>query len=124
MLYSILIYGSEDRADAMTDTEQREMLERHADLRRELRADDRIGPVLRLAPREGRTVRRYKDRRHITDGPFAETKEQLMGIYILDCETWDDAIAAAERLSFDSGVFEIRPIVWFDPGVIPARIPD
>ncbi|MGH8286799.1 MAG: hypothetical protein ACRETT_13685 [Steroidobacteraceae bacterium] len=46
-----------------------------------------------------------------------------MGIYVVDCETFDDAVAAAERLAFDTGVFEIRPITWLDPGVIPAKMP-
>jgi hypothetical protein len=59
----------------------------------------------------------------ITDGPFAETKEQLMGIYIVECESVEEATHAAHRLAFEGGVFEIRPVTWYDPGVIAARIP-
>ena len=50
-------------------------------------------------------------------------RKQLMGIYVVDCDTLDEAAQAARRLAFDSGVFEIRPLVWFDPGVVPACIP-
>jgi len=39
---------------------------------------------MRLNPQGTKTVRRYKDRQHVTDGPYAETKEQLMGIYLSD----------------------------------------
>lgn len=123
MLYSILIYGSEAEFAASTPEQQNEVLSRHAQLRKELIAQGRLGPVMRLTPHAGKTVRRYKDRRHITDGPFAETKEQLMGIYVIDCDAFDDAVAAAERLSFETGVFEIRPITLLNPGVIPTNMP-
>jgi hypothetical protein len=123
MLFSILIYGSEDRVAAWTSQEEQEVMGRHAGLRQELKADRRLGPVFRLQPNEVKTVRKYRDRRFITDGPFAETKEQLMGIYVVDCATYEDAAAAAERLAFDTGVFEIRPVIWLDPGDIPAHTP-
>src|SRR5688500_12135886 len=123
MLYSILIYGSEDSVASWTPQEKQEVMGRHADLRQDLKAEQRLGPVFRLAPNEARTVRKYRDRRFITDGPFAETKEQLLGIYVVDCASFEDAVAAAERLSFDTGVFEIRPVVWLDPGQVPAYTP-
>ncbi len=66
-------------------------------------------------------VTRY--RQFITDGPFTETKEQLMGIYVVDCPSFEDAVEATRRLDFDTGVFEIRPTPWLDPGVLPARKP-
>lgn len=124
MLYSILIYGSEAGAGAWTAQEEADVLGRHADLRQELTARGRLGPVLRLMPNVATTVSRTaNDELLITDGPFAETKEQLMGIYIVDAETLEDAQAAARRLVFAGSVLEIRPITWFDPGVVPARIP-
>jgi len=123
MLYSILIYGSEERVAGWTAQEEQEIMGRHAELRQDLKAQQRLGPVVRLQPEQARTVRKYRERRYITDGPFAETKEQLMGIYMVDCATFEEAVAAAERLSFETGVFEIRPVIWFDPGEIPARIP-
>jgi hypothetical protein len=112
MLYSILIYGSEARVAAWTADEEEEVLGRHAALRETLLAQGRLGPVLRLAPPPV-----------VTDGPYAETKEQLMGIYIVECATPEEANEAAHRLDFETGRFEIRPLVWFDPGVVPARRP-
>ena len=116
MLYSILIYGCESQVAQWTPDEENEVMGRHAGLREKLTADARLGPVLRLAPEGTKTVRRYRERRYITDGPFAETKEQLMGLYVVECATFDDAVAATEQLAFDTGVFEIRPTVWLDPG--------
>jgi hypothetical protein len=124
MLYSILIYGDEGRVGAWTPREEREVMGRHAELRRDLTSGKRLGPVMRLEPNAARIVRRYKDRTSITDGPFTETKEQLMGIYVIDCPTFEDAVAATERLAFESNVFVIRPVTWLSPGVIPATHPE
>ena len=60
----------------------------------------------------------------ITDGPFSETKEQLLGIYVIDCPTFEDAVAATELLNFDTGVFEITPVTWLDPGQLAPVVPD
>lgn len=121
MLYSILIFGSEERVATAPHAEVDAMLERHAALRRDLTASRSLGPVMRLAPLATKTVRKYKDRRYITDGPYAEAKEHLMGLYVIDCATFEDAVAAVERLDFESGIFEITPVTWLDPGVIPPR---
>ena len=54
----------------------------------------------------------------IMDGPFAETKEQLLGLYVVDCPTLEAAIAAARdlRRANPTAVYEIRPISLFRPG--------
>jgi hypothetical protein len=64
------------------------------------------------------TIRIERDRPLILDGPFAETKEQLLGFYIVDCPTLDDAIAAARDLKEgeSGGAFEIRPLRLYRPG--------
>jgi hypothetical protein len=118
MLYSILIYGDEDLVAAWTPQEEQEVMGRHAELRRDLGAVGRLGPVMRLNPQGTKIVRRYKDRQHITDGPYAETKEQLMGIYVVDCPSIEEAIAATEQLRFDTGVFEIRPLKSLELGAL------
>ena len=120
MLYSILIYGSEDHVAAWTPEEYSAVMDRHAALRTDLTARAQLGPVVRLAPRAARTLRNSGD---ITDGPYAETKEQLMGIYIVDCASFEEALAAAKRLDFATGVFEITPIRYLDPGQLPPFIP-
>ena len=118
MLYSILIYGDEGHVAAWTAQEEKEVMGRHAELRRQLTAAGQLGPVMRLNPEGTKIVRRYKDRRSVTDGPYAETKEQLMGIYVVDCRSIEDAIAATDQLRFETGVFEIRPLVTLELGVV------
>lgn len=118
MIYSILIYGDEGRVAQWTAAEENEVMGRHAELRQGLEAKGRLGPVMRLSRDGTRVVRKQKDRRYITDGPFTESKEQLMGIYVIDCPSFEDAVAATEKLDFETGVFEIRPLVSLDPGVI------
>jgi hypothetical protein len=57
----------------------------------------------------------------VFDGPFAETKEQLLGFYIVDCETQEEAIETARLLAREkpNGALEVRPVTWFDPGTSP-----
>jgi hypothetical protein len=69
-----------------------------------------------LAPTSSATTVRVRDGKTLTtDGPFAETKEQLGGYYLVEVENLDDAIAAAARCPGASGgTMEVRPIVVFD----------
>jgi hypothetical protein len=124
MIYAILIHGSEARYAEYSPQEDKELMDRHASLRADLTAAGRLGPVLRLDPLKAKVVRRYKDRQYITDGPFAETKEQLMGLYVVNVETFEDAVAAAERLTFDTGAFEIVPAPWVHPGFLEPVTPE
>jgi len=122
MLYSILIFGDEGHVAKWAPEEEQEVMDRHTGLRRELTAAGRLGPVMRLSPEGTKVVRRYKDRQSVTDGPFTETKEQLMGIYVIDCASFEDVLAATEQLRFDTGSFVIRPLVLLDPGVLGGRM--
>jgi len=124
MLYSILIYGQEALVSAWTPEQTAETMGRHTELRRELVSKGRLGPVLRLDTNKTKTVRRYPDRKYVTDGPHTETKEQLLGIYVVDCPTFEDAVAATEQLNFKDGVFEISPLLWLDPGVVKPLVPE
>jgi hypothetical protein len=67
------------------------------------------------------TVRVRSGRLSTTDGPFAETKEQLLGFYVVDCSTLDEAVETARdlaRASSSAGAFEIRPLSVFRPGSV------
>ena len=77
-----------------------------------------LGPAARLGPTQRAVTLRGKDAGVITDGPFAETKEQLLGFYIVDCPTLEDAVAAARdlRRANPTAVYEIRPILLYRPG--------
>jgi hypothetical protein len=123
MLYAIAIIGDDSRVAAWTPAEESEVMDRHKQLRRKLTAEKGLGPVMRLQTTATRTVRRYADRKFITDGPFAETKEQLLGIYVVDVPGFEDAVAATEYLNFDGGIFEISPLTWLSVGVVPEKVP-
>jgi hypothetical protein len=61
-----------------------------------------------------------KGRGVVMDGPFAETKEQLLGFFVVDCATPEEALEAARELgraSSSNGAYEIRPISVFHPGI-------
>jgi hypothetical protein len=78
----------------------------------------RLGPAARLGPTGRAVTLRGKDAGMVIDGPFAETKEQLLGFYIVDCPAIEDAIAAARELrrANPTAVYEIRPILLYRPG--------
>ena len=74
----------------------------------------KLGPVARLMPTTAATTLR-KDREPavVLDGPFAETKEQLLGFYIVECSSLDAAIETAKELAVanpGTGSYEIRPV--------------
>jgi hypothetical protein len=50
----------------------------------------------------------------VSDGPFAETKEQLAGYYLLDCKDLDDALAWAKRIPMPGGTVEVRPVMDYE----------
>ncbi len=50
----------------------------------------------------------------VTDGPFAETREQLGGYYLLDCEDLDEALGWAKRIPMPGGTVEVRPVMDYD----------
>ena len=54
----------------------------------------------------------------VSDGPFAETKEQVGGFYVLDCRDLDDALAWGKRIPLRDGAIEVRPV--FDPAALAA----
>ena len=116
MLYSILCYDCESEVFAMTPEEDGELMTRLSAVTEKPAAEGRLGPRLRLmATAAATTVRAGGE---VLDGPFAETKEQLLGFYIIDCATQEEAVETARRLSREktSGTLEVRPVTWFDPG--------
>jgi hypothetical protein len=84
-----------------------------------LRKAGKLGPSLRLMPTTAATtLRKSQDPPLVIDGPYAETKEQLLGFYIVDCDSLDEALAIAKDLAKANpgGAYEIRPIRLFLPG--------
>ena len=98
MLYAILAYHEEGVVESWTKEEDAALM---ADL---LQVNDRLvrekclGPAARLGPAQRAVTLRGKDGGIVMDGPFAETKEQLLGFYIADCPTLEAVVAAARDL--------------------------
>jgi len=114
MRYMMLIYGRESDA-GLSEAETQRVLEAHRVVLRDASAQGILVGAEPLAPtRSATTVRMQDGRALITDGPFAETKEQLAGYYILDCANLDEAIEWASRIpsecSGGTGCIEVRPM--------------
>ncbi|MBY3133206.1 YciI family protein [Rhizobium laguerreae] len=120
MLYAILCYAHEETVFAWTKEEEAAVMEKLYVVQEPLAASGKLGPVGRLMPTTAATtVRKGKDEPLVIDGPFAETKEALLGFYVVDFETLDEAIAFAKQLSSvnpGSTSYEIRPFYVFRPG--------
>ncbi|MDQ8181697.1 YciI family protein [Pelagicoccus sp. SDUM812005] len=109
MKYMLLIYGTES---SWTEQEREDCMLESMAICDELEAQGKWIASSPLHPVSSATSLRIRDgKRQITDGPFAETTEQLGGYYIIDVEDLDEAISIAERLPpAKKGTVEIRPI--------------
>lgn len=120
MLYAILCYAHEETVFAWTKEEEAAVMEKLYAVQEPLAVSGKLGPVGRLMPTTAATtVRKGKDEPLVIDGPFAETKEALLGFYVVDFETLDEAIAFSKQLSSvnpGSTSYEIRPFYVFRPG--------
>lgn len=119
MLYTILCYHQEDVVSAWSAEEDAAVMQRLAVVQENLARAGKLGPVVRLLPTTAATTLR-KDREPplVLDGPFAETKEQLLGFYVVDVADLDEALAIARDLgdANPGGSYELRPIGLFRPG--------
>jgi hypothetical protein len=82
-----------------------------------LATEGRLGPVGKLMPTTTAVTVRASREPLVLDGPFAETKEQLLGFYLVDCKSLEDALEVARRLVGDTGALEVRPLAQFYPGI-------
>ncbi len=115
MLYAMLAYHVEGVITAMTPEEDDALMEGLHRLHGRWTEDGVLGPAARLGDTHAaKTVRPGA----VIDGPFAETKEALLGFYVLDCASMDEAVAAAQALQKvnPSAVYELRPVRLYLPG--------
>jgi hypothetical protein len=110
MQYMLLIYFDEQ---ALSETERQECYQKSAQLAQELHSNGKYRAANPLHPTAEATSVRVRDERpRVTDGPFAETREQLGGYFLVDAKDRDEAIAIAERIPRARlGTVEIRPVV-------------
>ena len=112
MLFMLLLHGDEAAEAAMSPDERRAIVEDHIRFSREIgeRGVNRGGEAL-AASSEAKIVRPGPDGAIVSDGPFAETKEQLGGFYLLDLADLDEAIEMAKRVPASPGlVVEVRSV--------------
>ena len=117
MLYAVLCYDNENVVHAWTKEEDEAVMGRLLAVQDKLAAQGRMGPVARLLPTTAATTIRKGKEPLVIDGPFAETKEQLLGFYVIDCASLDEALEVAKDLaqaSGSAGAFEIRPVGYFN----------
>jgi hypothetical protein len=119
VFYAILAYHEEEVVESWTKEEDAALMAELLEVNQRLVREKLLGPAARLGPTQRAVTLRGKDAGVIIDGPFAETKEQLLGFYVVDCPTLEDAVAAARdlRRANPTAVYEIRPISLYLPGV-------
>lgn len=112
MNYLLLIYNNEAEENALRETEIKRLMDEYTEFTKSIiqsgafKAADRLKPVssaFTVRVRNGKTV--------VTDGPFAETREQLGGYYLIEAKNLDEATAIAARIpGSKTGSIEVRPI--------------
>jgi hypothetical protein len=121
MQYAILCYHDETVTCAWSKEHDDAVMAKLAAVHGKLAQEGRLGPVARLLPTTAATtVRNDRDPSLVIDGPFAETKEQLLGFYVVDCADLEEAVGIARELgqANPGGAYEIRPIGLFKPGAM------
>src|SRR6185312_16837065 len=100
MLYAILCYNNEDATASWTKEQDDAVMEKLHAVQQPLIAQGRLGPTARLMPTTAAaTLRKDCDPPVVLDGPYAETKEQLLGFYVMDCDDLEHAVAIARDLA-------------------------
>ncbi|MEO4001602.1 YciI family protein [Mesorhizobium sp. CAU 1732] len=118
MLYAILAYHEESAITAMTPQQDNVLMDRLMEAHERINEKGTLGPAARLDFTGKAVTLRGSADAMVIDGPFAETKEQLLGLYVLECASLEEAIESARDLRRvnTSAVYEIRPITFYLPG--------
>lgn len=119
MLYAILCYDSEAVVGSWTKEQDSAAIAKLDVVTQRLAREQRLGPVVRLMPTTTATTLRKGKEVVVIDGPFAETKEALLGFFVVECASLEQAIQTAKDLgtaSSSNGSYEIRPLRLYRPG--------
>ncbi len=119
MQYAFLCYNHENTILAWSKEQEAAVMSKLGAVEDKLRAQGRLGPVARLMPTtSATTLKKDRDPPLVVDGPFAETKEQLLGFFIIECAGLEQALETARELAAANpgGCYEIRPLAVFHPG--------
>jgi hypothetical protein len=119
MLYALLCYNDEDTVFSWTKEQDDAVMAKLGVIHERLHKQGKLGPSARLmATTAATTLRKDREPPLVLDGPFAETKEQLLGFYILDCAGLEEALDISRELAHANpgGAYEVRPLRLFLPG--------
>ncbi|MBB3287506.1 MULTISPECIES: YciI family protein [unclassified Rhizobium] len=118
MYYAILAYHEEGIVESWSKEEDAALMTELLEINDRLVAQKSLGPAARLGPTQRAVTLRGPGAGLVIDGPFAETKEQLLGFYVVDFPTLDAAVEAARELrrANPTAVYEIRPVSLYLPG--------
>lgn len=112
MEYLLLIYANEAEESKMTEAQIGVMYQEYVAFTEGIQKSGNLRSGKQLQPVSTATTVRFRDgKRTVTDGPFAETREQLGGFYMIEAKDLDEALAIAERIPARTGSVEVRPIV-------------
>ena len=117
MHYLLMCCMNETLRANLQDAQQGRIMDEYGKLVHELKVSGRLLTGAQLdRPASAVTVRKRKEKPVITDGPFAETREQLGGYHLIDCQDRDEAVAIALRFPTlaAGGLIEVRPLVYVE----------
>lgn len=117
MLYAVLCYNDEATVFSWSKEEDDAVMTRLGAVHEKWEKAGKLKPQIRLLPTSAATTLRKKDN-EVLDGPYAETKEQLLGFYIVEVEGLDEGLAFARELAVANpgGAYELRPIMIYNQG--------
>jgi hypothetical protein len=117
MMYAVLCYNSEEMVCGWTKEQDDAVMERLSRVHDKWEGAGKLKPSIRLLPTSAATTL-HKAKDMIVDGPYAETKEALLGFYIVDVSGLDEALGFARELAAANpgGAYELRPIQLYIPG--------
>jgi hypothetical protein len=112
MKYLLALIGEEGGMEDASPEEMKAQLDRWDAFSKEAVEKGAFVAGEGLQPSEtASTVRIEEGKASVTDGPFAESKEQLGGFYLLECKDLDEALEYAKKIPFESGSVEVRPVM-------------
>jgi hypothetical protein len=115
--YAILLYGDETAGADLSPEQQKQVMDLWWGFEGELQKQEgvRLAGEALLPTNTATSVRMSGGKTTTTDGPFAETKEQLGGFYLLDVKDLDEAMQWAAKIPMQEGTVEVRPVQVFEP---------
>lgn len=123
MMYAVLCYNNEEMVCGWSKEEDAAVMAGLSKVHEKWEKAGKLKPSIRLLPTSAATTL-HKSKDMVFDGPYAETKEALLGFYIVDVENLEEGLTFARELgkANPGGAYELRPIQLFLPGAPIAGV--